>query len=48
MLLAGVCTVYSALAWLARGDKHLAGNALLYGALTAYEGQMVQRHQAKP
>jgi hypothetical protein len=38
--------IYNAAAWLARREKHLAVNAVLYTALTAWEQQHVAHHLA--
>lgn len=40
-----VMGLYNAAAWLARREQHLAVNAILYGALTAWEQQQVTRHR---
>jgi hypothetical protein len=39
--------LYNAAAWLARRERHLAVNALLYAALTAWEQQHVAHHLAE-
>jgi len=39
-----VMGLYNAAAWLARREQHLAVNAVLYAALTAWEQQQVARH----
>jgi hypothetical protein len=36
--------LYNAAAWLARREQHLAVNAVLYAALTAWEQQQVAHH----
>jgi hypothetical protein len=36
--------LYNAAAWLARREQHLAVNAVLYTALTAWEQLQVARH----
>lgn len=36
--------LYNAAAWLARREQHLAVNAVLYVALTAWEQKQVARH----
>lgn len=44
--LAAVMMAYNAAAWLSRREKHLAVNAVLYAALTAWE-QHVLHHLAE-
>lgn len=44
MAVSGACLAYNATALVYRRDKHLAVNACLYGALTAFEAYQVQRH----
>jgi len=39
-----VMGLYNAAAWLARREQHLAVNAILYAALTAWEQQQVAHH----
>ena len=39
-----VMGLYNAAAWLARREQHLAVNAVLYAALTAWEQIQVARH----
>ena len=39
-----VMGLYNVAAWLARREQHLAVNAVLYAALTAWEQQQVARH----
>ena len=45
--LAVVMGVYNTAAWLRRGERHLAVNALLYAALTAWERKHVAHHLAE-
>jgi hypothetical protein len=45
--LAVVMGVYNAAAWLKRREHHLAINAVLYAALTAWEQQHVAHHLAE-
>jgi len=45
--LAIVMMVYNAAAWFSRREQHLAVNAVLYGALTAWEQQHVAHHLAE-
>jgi hypothetical protein len=42
--IAGVCTVYNFAAWLGRRQRHSWVNAMLYGALTAWEYHHVRHH----
>lgn len=44
--LAALCGLYNAAAWLSRREQHLAVNAVLYAALTAWEQQHVAHHLA--
>lgn len=44
--LAAVCFAYNGLAWLLRGESHLARNIVVYGVLLAYEAETVRRHRA--
>ena len=44
MGVSGVCLAYNAVAWCFRKDRHLAVNACLYGALTAFEAYQTTRH----
>ena len=44
--LAVVMGVYNAAAWLRRREQHLAVNAVLYAALTAWEQNHVAHHLA--
>ena len=44
--LAAVMGVYNAAAWLARRDRHLAINTLLYAALIVWEQHHVAHHHA--
>ena len=46
LALFAVMGLYNAAAWLARREQHLAVNAVLYAALTAWEQQQVSRHLA--
>jgi hypothetical protein len=46
LALFAVMGLYNAAAWLARREQHLAVNAVLYAALTAWEQQQVVRHLA--
>ena len=49
LALAMVMGAYNAAAWLLRRQKHLAVNAVLYGALAAWEIQHVKHHwRARP
>ena len=45
--LAVVMGAYNAAAWLSRRQQHLAVNAVLYAALTAWEQQHVAHHLAE-
>ena len=45
--LAVVMGIYNAAAWLRRREQHLAVNAILYLALTAWERQHVAHHLAE-
>jgi len=42
--LAVIMGVYNAAAWLSRREQHLAVNAVLYAALTAWEQQHIAHH----
>lgn len=42
--LAAICGLYNAIAWLSRREPHLAFNAVLYAALTAWETEHVRHH----
>ena len=44
--LAVIMGVYNAAAWLRRREQHLAVNAVLYAALTAWERKHVAHHLA--
>lgn len=44
MVTAGACVAYNAAAWLYRGEKHLAVNVGLYGALVAWEAHHIRQH----
>jgi len=46
LALFAVMGLYNAAAWLSRREQHLAVNAVLYAALTAWEQQQVARHLA--
>ena len=46
LALATVMGVYNAAAWLARRDRHLAVNTLLYTALVIWEQHHVTHHHA--
>ena len=46
LALFAVMGLYNAAAWLARREQHLAVNAVVYAALTAWEQQQVSRHLA--
>lgn len=43
-LLAGGCFVYNFTAWILRRERHLAFNAVIYGALTLLEWKQVRHH----
>lgn len=43
--LALLCVGYNAIAFCKRGEPHLAVNVALYGALAAYELEMVAHHR---
>jgi hypothetical protein len=45
--LAVVMGLHNAAAWLTRREQHLAVNAMLYAALTAWEQQHVAHHVAE-
>jgi hypothetical protein len=45
--IAALCGLYNAAAWLSRREQHLAVNAILYTALTAWEQQHVSHHMAE-
>jgi hypothetical protein len=45
--LAALCGAYNAAAWLARRDRHLAINTVMYAALIAFEHQHVTHHLAE-
>ena len=47
LALAALCAVYNAAAWLSRRQQHLAVNAVLYSALTAWEVEHVTHHLAE-
>lgn len=38
------CVGYNVGAWLARRERHLAVNAVVYGFLAAYEARQIARH----
>jgi hypothetical protein len=44
-LLAGLCLAYNVTAFIRRGERHLAVNAVVYGALVAYEWQKANSHR---
>ena len=46
LALTALCGLYNAAAWLKRRETHLAVNAVLYAALTAWERQHVAHHLA--
>jgi len=46
LALAALCGLYNAAAWLKRRETHLAVNAVLYAALTAWEREHVAHHLA--
>jgi hypothetical protein len=46
LALTALCGLYNAAAWLKRRETHLAVNAVLYAALTAWEGEHVAHHLA--
>jgi hypothetical protein len=41
---AALCALYNLAAWLERRQRHLAVNAVLYGAVTVWEYHHVRRH----
>ena len=45
--IAALCGLYNAAAWLARRERHLAVNTVLYAALIAVEQQHVAHHIAE-
>ena len=45
--IAALCGLYNAAAWLARRERHLAVNTVLYAALIAVEQQHVLHHIAE-
>ena len=45
--IATLCGVYNAAAWLVRREQHLAVNAVLYGAMIAFEQRHVMHHIAE-
>ena len=45
--LVAVMGLYNAAAWLARRQRHLAFNAVMYAVLAAWEHQHVARHMAE-
>ena len=47
LVLAAVCGVYNAAAWLSRREQHLAVNAVTYAALIAFEQRHVAHHFAE-
>ena len=44
LALAAVATGYNLIAWVRRGDPHLARNAVVYGILTVLEATQVEHH----
>lgn len=46
LTLAALCGVYNAASFLKRGERHLAVNAVVYGALMVYEVVNVRHHCA--
>jgi hypothetical protein len=46
LALTALCGLYNAAAWLKRRETHLAVNAVLYAALTAWEREHVAHHLA--
>ena len=46
-LLAAVCTVYNAAAFVTRRQVHLGFNVLLYGGLTYWEYRRLREHLAQ-
>jgi hypothetical protein len=44
---AAVCFAYNVSAFILRKEKHLARNAVVYGALVALEAVQVRRHCAR-
>ena len=46
LALTALCGLYNAAAWLKRRETHLAVNAILYAALTAWEREHVAHHLA--
>jgi hypothetical protein len=47
-LFAAVCCGYNIAAFILRKEKHLARNAVVYGALVALEAMQVRHHCAPP
>lgn len=47
LALTALCGLYNAAAWLKRREVHLALNAVLYAALTAWEREHVVHHLAE-
>jgi hypothetical protein len=47
LALTALCGLYNAAAWLKRRETHLAVNAVLYAALTAWEREHVAHHLAE-
>lgn len=48
LVLASTCLAYNATAWCFRRERHLAGNAVVYGALVWLEVQHVRHHLQRP
>lgn len=48
LLLGAAALAYNAAAWAYRKERHLAVNAVLYGALVWVEVQHVRHHLAEP
>ena len=46
MGVAAVCAAYNLTAWIVRRQRHLAINAVVYGAAVYWEAQHVQHHLA--
>ena len=44
LVVAAVCGLYNAAAWLSRRDRHLAVNTVLYTALAIWEQRHVMHH----
>lgn len=48
LTLAALCAIYNACAWGKRRERHLAVNAVVYGALVAFEVRNVRHHCQSP